>query len=96
MGGAGNEKHRNEKLSEPDPDFCQGTQTAEPHDHPVHRSCGVSGHGGVQYGRHGDSDGNLKPSSDEKQEDNEDEEKSGEEKISEETDSSDEKQEEKE
>ena len=27
----------------------------------VHRPCGVSGHGGVQYGRYGDSDGNLKP-----------------------------------
>lgn len=25
LGGAGNEQHRNEKLSEPDPDFCQGT-----------------------------------------------------------------------
>lgn len=61
LGGAGNEQHRNEKLSEPDPDFCQGTQTAEPHDDFVHRPCGVSGHGGVQYGRYGDSDGNLKP-----------------------------------
>ena len=29
--------------------------------HFVHRPCGVSGHGGVQYGRYGDSDGNLKP-----------------------------------
>ena len=45
------------KLSEPDPDFCQGTQTAEPHDDFVHRHCSVSGHGGVQYGRYGDSDG---------------------------------------
>lgn len=54
-------QHPNEKLSEPDPDFCQGTQTAEPHDDFVHRPCGVSGHGGVQYGRYGDSDGNLKP-----------------------------------
>lgn len=36
-------------------------QTAEPYDDFVHRPCGVSGHGGVQYGRYGDSDGNLKP-----------------------------------
>ena len=36
-------------------------RTAEPHDDFVHRPCGVSGHGGVQYGRYGDSDGNLKP-----------------------------------
>ena len=51
---------RNEKLSEPDPHFSQGTAAAEPDDPPVHHLRRVPGDGDLQYGGYGGPHGTGK------------------------------------